>query len=392
MPIGLNREDRRVLVAGGVVFAALLGVTAVFIGAAPDESEIPTTYSVASGGAKAIYLLLPSLGYDVERWVRPHGELTDAARTTLVLADPSGAPTPTERQAITDFLAAGGRVVAIGPTGAVFLSASVIDRTMASGPQVRASSLSPSAQARAAPSIALRPQSFWPDAASAVPLYGADDRTLVVQLPTAVGDAYWWASATPMTNAGLSEAGNLEFVLATLGRPGERRVLFDEYFHGARPTLLGSVLATPAKWLLVQLGLVALAIVFTYSRRSGPVVMPAAESRLSSLEYVRTMGSLYRRAGATVVPVEAAHRRLRTWVTRRMGLGRDATTRDLEVAILDRWHVDEQAVAPTLRACDQALATGAPALAPARALALVQDLDTLFRTLESPRPPDQETR
>jgi hypothetical protein len=75
-----------------------------------------------------------------------------------------------------------------------------------------------------------------------------------------------------------------------------------------------------------------------------------------------------------------------------MGLGRDATTRDLEVAILDRWHVDEQAVAPTLRACDQALATGAPALAPARALALVQDLDTLFRTLESPRPPDQETR
>lgn len=391
MPIGVSREDRRLLFAAGAVLVAILVVAVAFGGAVANESETPSTYSVASGGAKAIYLLLPSLGYEVGRWVRPHRELTGAARTTLVLADPDEAPTPAEREAVGAFLAHGGRVVATGPTGAVFLSAHVVDRSLASGPWTRATGLAPSAETRAAPSIMLAPQSYWPDSAPAAPLYGAGGHTLVVQVPVSGGEAYWWASATPLTNAGLREPGNLEFVLATLGPPGQRRVLFDEYFHGARPTLIGSVLATPAKWLLVQLGLVAIVIVLTYSRRSGPIVVPAVESRLSSLEYVRTMGSLYRRAGATVVPVGTAYRRLRARLTRRLGLPGDAKTTDLELALRDHWHLDEDEVAPTLRASDQALG-GGPSLAPRKALAIVRALDALSRTVQSVRSSDREIR
>jgi Domain of unknown function (DUF4350) len=390
MPLGMSRDDRRLLLAGGAVFVAILTVTIVLGGATLDASEVPTTYSVGSGGARAIYLLLPSLGYAVDRWVRPPDELTDAARTTLVLADPQGAPTPAERDALDTFLAHGGRVVATGPTGAVFLAAHVEDRSIATGPWTRATGLVPSAETRAAPSITLSPRAYWPDSAPGIPMYAATGRTVVAQVPLGTGEAYWWASATPLTNAGLQEPGNLEFVLAELGPPGHRRVLFDEYFHGARPTLIGSVLATPAKWLFVQLGLVALVVVLTYSRRSGPVVMPAVESRLSSLEYVRTMGSLYRRAGAAVVPVQIASRRLRAWVTRRLGLTSGAQTAELEAAIRGHWRVDADTVAATLDACDRALAAG-PSLAPRQALAVVRGLDELYRVVQAPRSPDRET-
>jgi Domain of unknown function (DUF4350) len=389
MPVGVSRDDRRLLLAASVAFVAIVGVTIALGSAAPDESQVPTTYSVASGGAKAIYLLLPRLGYDVARWVRPYRELTDAPRTTLVLADPDEPPTSAEQQAIRTFIARGGRVVATGPTGAVFFSSDVIDRGFAGGAWTRATGLAPAAETRAAPSITLAPRAFWPESVPASPLYGAGGHTLVVQLPVAGGEAYWWASATPLTNAGLGEPGNLEFVLATLGPPGARRVLFDEYFHGARPTLVSSVLATPAKWLLVQLGLVAAAIVLTHSRRSGPIVVPPVESRLSSLEYVQTMGSLYGRAGATVVPVAAASRRLRVRVTRRMGLVRDANPADLQAVLRDRWHFDADAAARTLVACDRAAADGSR-LAPRKALALVQALDALYRAVESPRASDRE--
>ena len=42
----------------------------------------------------------------------------------------------------------------------------------------------------------------------------------------------------PLTNRGLKEDASLKLVLASLGGP-ERRVLFDEYFHGAARIAVG---------------------------------------------------------------------------------------------------------------------------------------------------------
>ncbi len=43
------------------------------------------------------------------------------------------------------------------------------------------------------------------------------------------------------------------------------------------------------KWIFWQLALFILAILATYSRRSGPISIPANEARLSPLEFVRTL-------------------------------------------------------------------------------------------------------
>src|SRR5207237_244540 len=124
----------------------------------------------------------------------------------------------------------------------------------------------------------------------ATPLYGTDDTLRVVKYPIGKGEVIWWASATPLTNAGLREPGNMEFFLACVGNT-DRPVLWDEYFHGYREEASAPI-AAPVRWIGGELLLMAAAVLMTYSRRSGPIVSPPIESRASPLEFVRTLGSL----------------------------------------------------------------------------------------------------
>ncbi len=112
----------------------------------------------------------------------------------------------------------------------------------------KASALSPSEITRAAPEIVLASQARWQSYSAAYPLYGDGDHTLVVKYRYGRGEVLWWASAIPLTNAGLKEQGNLEFFLACLGGT-KNRILWDEYIHGYRQTLASSIAHSPVKWL-----------------------------------------------------------------------------------------------------------------------------------------------
>jgi Domain of unknown function (DUF4350) len=304
MPANLSRGDRILLLSGGGVFLLLLTIMVVLTRDAADTAENPSSHSSSSTGAKAAYLLLGSSGYRVERWEQSPTALTestDPARTTFILAEPFEAPTGEERRSIQQFLERGGRVIATGLAGSLFLASGAVPNPIGGLTWQRVSATTPSAITRAAPQITLAPHAAWNPDVFGIPLYSVDDAPVVVRLQVGEGDAFWWASATPLTNAGLREPGNLEFFLACLGRPEQRRILFDEYFHGARRPLVMSVVRSPVKWLLVQLAVLATAILLTFSRRSGPIILPASETRLSPLEFVRTLGSLYQRAGAASV-------------------------------------------------------------------------------------------
>jgi hypothetical protein len=389
MPLALTRGDRNLLLSGGGIFVLIVAVTVGLMSGESDTSDTPTRYSTGSAGAKAAYRLLPALGYRVERWIQEPAALTDAATTTLILAQPAEAPTPAEQQAITRFLAGGGRVIATGFSGSLFLGGAATPNPINGLTWSRARAVVPSSITRAAPEITLAPQSSWRLGFPALVLYQIDEAPVVVQTPTTEGQAFWWAAATPLTNAGLREPGNLELFLACLGPPDGRRVLFDEYFHGVRASLGAAVLRTPAKWILIQLAAVAALILWTHSRRSGPIVRPAPESRLSPLEFVRTLGSLYQRAGAASVPVDAAYRRVRFWLTRRLGVSADTPPESIERAVRDRWGLADQGVTETLRVCEAARHD--ESLTPRAALTHVQALAALSAALHLFGPTDKET-
>ena len=86
--------------------------------------------------------------------------------------------------------------------------------------------------------------------------------------------------------------------------------------------------------------LFAVAVLLTYSRRSGPLVPSVVDRRLSPLEFVRTLGSLYQRAGAASVAVDAAYQRFTFALGRRLGLAGRVSPEELERAVRDRWKID----------------------------------------------------
>jgi Domain of unknown function (DUF4350) len=371
MPGKLNATDRRLVLIAAVIFIGLVGVT-VLLAKPENDSEIPTTYSSGSSGAKAAYLLLGRAGYNIQRWEQSPRELPNGAGTVLVMAEPMGAPTEEEQKKLHEFLESGGRLIFTGRFPAVFErhADTVPDFSPAASWQ-KFTAQSPSPITKAASQITLTPNALWATKQFAIPLYGDGDKIVAVKYALGKGEVLWWASATPLTNAGLKEPGNLEFFLACIG-PAEGRILWDEYFHGYRRSLTASVAKSPAKWIFVQLGIFALAILLTYSRRSGPICAPMPESRLSPLEFVQTLGSLYQQAGAASVAVDVVYQRFRYWLTRRLGMANNATIEELEHAVNRRWNWRDDGFNQTLHACE--IARYDNTLRPAAALQLVKSV------------------
>lgn len=90
----IEKSDRRLLTWAALLLLPVIVILA-FLSQEDEESFVPSTYSAQSRGAKAAYLLLEDLGYQVERWEQPPTDLpAEAANTVLVLAGPYRFPTP----------------------------------------------------------------------------------------------------------------------------------------------------------------------------------------------------------------------------------------------------------------------------------------------------------
>ena len=348
-------RDRKIIFAGAIVLAALI-VLALFVpNDQPEESGVPSSYSAGSGGAKAAYTLLEQEGYEISRWTDvPQMLPEEPAGTTLVLAVPTDAPTETERAAIANFARKGGHVLAVGPSALAIFSD--LDKTLSptstANTRRRYRALLPGRNARAVPEITMAAGRTWQASPGQLPLYGNDSNSaVVVTIPYGKGDIVWWASATPLTNSGLREAGNIELLLNSVGEPGTR-VLWDEYLHGLQQGVGHLLAQTPLPWALVQCGIVLLAAMLTLSRRSGPIHDPVEPPRLSPLEYAETLGGLYRRAKASEVAVQVALERFRMLAGRKLGLRAEMTRESLYAALQSRCQFNDVEFVGVLRECE----------------------------------------
>jgi hypothetical protein len=387
VPLQLTSGDRKILLIASGIFFFLIIVTALFVGGGGSEQEVPTTYSTASGGSRAAYLLLKESGYKITTFEQPLRELTGGRGKTLVLAEPIMAAAREDRSRLDSFLKQGGRLIATGAVAAYYVpSGGATPDPLAGMEWKRQSALSPSALARMAPEITMPAPAYWNQDTGAVALYGEPDKPVVVKYKTGQGEILWLADATPLTNAGLKESGNVEFFFAAMGDPGSTEILWDEYIHGYQRS--ESPISSSARiigWISLQVAFFVIAILLAYSRRSGPIWMPAVESRLSPLEFVRTLGSLYQRANAGSVAVDIYYQRFRYLLTRRLGLAVDAPIDDLDRAVRERWPSPEEMpeappFAESLRECESCRYD--PNVPPAQALRLVQTLFDYARRLK----------
>jgi hypothetical protein len=390
---GLNGADRKLLWGTGGATILILAATAAFAPPAAEQGEaVPSSYSSASGGALAAYLLLADLHYPVRRWEEPPGELPQPGRgALLILAEPTQMPSKGESEALRRFLRSGGRILFSGASIRSFFPTAGSSPTNETAWKEFSPNF-PSGISRGANRIAMRPQAYWPEInSSQLALYGDNEHGLsaareggnwhsvVVSWRFDEGQVLWWAGATPLTNAGIREAQNLRLFLnsvssSSISSGGDPlSIYWDEYFHGERGTLWSYVAGTPVAWGIAQIGLIALAVLFTFSRRSGPIAAPAAVSRLSPLEFVETMGGLYQRAGAASIAVEVSYRRVRLELSRRLGLPAAVSDPELAQAAAERLGFSKTDFAGSLERAAGALLD--PKLSWRLGLRAIQDLE-----------------
>jgi hypothetical protein len=391
---GLTPTDRKLMWGFAILFVLLVASTAALGPRREEDSAFPSSYSSDSGGALAAYLLLQDLHYPVRRWEQPPNLINDPpVETLLILAEPTEAPTDHDKAALLKFVSDGGRVLFCGgPIASFFPEAEAPTKVFDPEWREFAPAL-PSYLSRGANQVVMRPAAYWRDRNPALlRIYGDEKSPAVVSWRIGSGEVLWWAGATPLTNTGIVRAGNLELFLNSMAGPSGAplSIYWDEYFHGARGSLWSYIAATPLPWGMLQVVLLMLALIFTFSRRSGPVVPPAAVSRLSPLEFVETMGGLYQRAHAAPIAVAAAYRLLRLELIRRLGFPVSGADRDLARAAGQRLGLPRDELAATLE--DSARAAGSTKFPARQALDLVQQLEGFVARLRDLNPRLQEKK
>ncbi|MBZ5644551.1 MAG: DUF4350 domain-containing protein [Acidobacteriia bacterium] len=391
MPAQFDARDRQLVIGAVAVMFALLALT-YFLRPAPAQQSIgiPSTYSAEWLGAKAAFLLLQESGYQVERWESPPNELPeDASGTTLIFAEPTERGSSAERASVSRFVSNGGRLLVMGAAGANFAPLSsaipIPDSDLTPKPFTPAV---PSPLSRNAPEVTMVAPDQWKTLAPGqISIYERQGKTGAVWYRYGKGEVIWWAISSPASNGSIREKGNLALLLNSVGPPGSR-ILWDEYFHGMRRSLGSYFAATPLPWAGAQLAFLFLIILFTFSRRSGPMRPLAVESRLSALEFVDTLGSLYQSAQAAPAAVEIAYQRLRLALARRLSIPVNAKLPALCEAAEEHLGWQSGTLFNTLSDAERAMRD--INLENGEALDLVRGLHGYLHRLETQRKPAEE--
>ena len=404
MPSTLDPGDRKLLLIAGTILLLLITLTVVFA-PSPDEAEgegIPTTYSTARSGAQAAYILLRELGYKSERWEKSPMELpADVQGKIVILAGPTNIPEKKEGEALLAFVRSGGWIIYAGNFPFLFLESGAVappSITRITGrPSETFPAVAPSPLTQGTSAITMDASNRWVASDGAqVPLYGEPQEPVVVTWRLGKGRILWWAAPTPVTNSGISREGNLPFFLGCIqaarpgASPGETTVLWDEYFHGYRGSLWNYFAETPVPWAIFQLALVAVFVLLAFGRRSGPLYAPAAASRLSPLEFVDTLGDLYRRASAGSAAVRVAYQRFRTPLVRRLALAPTVSNMQLDVAVRERLGWKQPGLMDTLQRAEKA--TRERDIPGSEALKIVQALEHYEVLFGLKKRPNEEKR
>ena len=381
----LDARDRKLMLwCVGVAIGLAVVTGFVLPNGNSNENRMPSTYLSGQHGALAAYETLVRSGYPVERWERTLGELAAAAgpETVVIFAQPFTREAD-DIKAVRQILERGGRVFSTGFWGGFLLPAA--SSAPSRGFNFTACQLDPEGLDALAGSgeVWMVPEATWQVGNPADRVqYSCAGQPAVVEYDWGKGHVVWWASSSPLENATLARANNLDLLLASLGSRDRHRFYWDESLHGEVRSEWNYV-GGPALTLL-RLGLPALALLMllSFSRRSGPVRELPPPPRTTPIEFVEALGSLYRNARATSTAVAVAWERFRRHALKMSGLrGQRLDAAEVAAALRRRYPAADPGLEADLLACEEASASDN--LRPREALRLVQLLSTHRERLDA---------
>jgi hypothetical protein len=373
-PIG--RRDRIVLLVCAVLVVIFILVVAFFSPPGQGQEDLtPSSYSTGTRGAKAAFELLRKSGYQVDRQNAPLAGVVDRTddHTTVVIAEPFIQDVLESRAAVKEILDRGGRVLMTGASGAMLVPDNGLEPSPSATQEECDAEPNGFGQLANSGKVRLRAPASW---RPANPLqrveYTCGGRAVIVTYTVGKGQVIWWASSFPLENNGIQRDDNLALFLNSIGPPQSTHVLWDESLHGEMRSLWSYADGTPIHLIWGQLALVAVLLLFSYSRRSGPLRPDPIVSRATPIEFVRSLGSLYQKAGATNTAVTIAYQRFRHKLEKQFAVRQSLAAEDprlLEV-LTSRFGAGANRIQRDLIACENA--AGEEKITSREALALVQ--------------------
>jgi hypothetical protein len=354
----LDPKDRRLLlwsISIAIGLAVLIGF--VLPNENNNDNPMPSTYLSGQHGARAAYESLLRTGYDIERWERPLGELAATAgpNTVVIFAQPFTRETE-DFKAVEKIVTRGGRVLATGFWGGYLVpdgDAGTPKEFTFSACQLESEGLDALANSG---EVWMVPEATWQVGNPAQRIqYSCAGQPAVVEYDYRSGHVVWWASSTPLENGSLARAANFDLLLNSLGPREGHHFYWDESLHGDVRSDWSYVSGPTVALLWTGFILLSILVVFSFSRRSGPVRDLPPPPRATPIEFLEALGSLYRSAGASSTAVTVAWERFRRYALRLCGLRQaPVSAEELAAAIRRRFPNADASLEADLATCEEA--------------------------------------
>ena len=373
----LDPKDRRLLLWCLGIAITLAVVTGFLMPSANsnNENRLPSTYLAGQHGARAAYETLLRSNYPIERWEQPLTDLAAQAgpETVVIFAEPFTRE-PADIKAVRTILERGGRVLATGGLGSNILpgqAGAQPEELDFAACRLDPEGLDPLANSG---EVWMVPESSWHVGNPAHHVdYSCSGQPAVVEFDWGKGHAVWWAASTPLENGSLSRANNLDLLLNSIGPRQGHRFYWDESLHGDVQSTWSYAAGPALNLLLASLPVLALLIVFSFSRRSGPVRDLPSPPRATPIEFLDALGGLYRNAGASSTAVSIAWERFRRRTMQLCGRrGTQISAAELASIVRSRFPQADPSLEADLTACEEA--SWSEATTPREALKLIQIL------------------
>jgi Domain of unknown function (DUF4350) len=372
----LDAKDRRLLLwCLGIAVSLSVLIGFVLPNANGNDNPMPSSYLSGQHGARAAYETLLRSGYSIERWEQPLSDLADKAGpdTVVILAEPFSRET-TDLKAIRQIVERGGRVLATGFWGGFLLPLG--EPNAPNNFNFAACNLEPEGLDALADSgeVWMVPEATWQVGnPTQRTQYSCAGQPAVVTYDFGKGHVVWWASSTPLENGFLARADDLDLLLNSIGPREGHHFYWDESLHGDVRSDWSYAAGPALNLLWAGLPVLGLLIVFSFSRRSGPVRALPQPPRTAPVEFLEALGSLYQGAGASSTAVAVALERFRRYSLRLCGLRPSSmSASELALAIRRRFPRADSSLEADLEACEEAIRS--ENIDPRVALKLIQKL------------------
>ncbi|MDX6694904.1 MAG: hypothetical protein QOF02_2507 [Blastocatellia bacterium] len=221
------------------------------------------------------------------------------------------------------------------------------------------------------------------DGSPAPVVHLADYRgALLADYPHGLGRIVVLSDSFIVANKGIIREDNLRLAVNVLASAGGL-IAFDEYHQGhalAQNELLQYFAGTPLVAMLVQLGVIVLAVLWTNGRRFARPLPVAQVDRRSSLEFVASMAELQQRARAYDLAIENIYMRIRRVLARFAGVDNSSPRALIAERVAARSQkLDRRELEALMFECEEAI-NGAPVDAKS-SLALIARLREVERAL-----------